>query len=38
MIPSLHLYLDKDSDFDTMGIGSLPDAISCNVTEELNGM
>lgn len=38
MIPSLHPYLDKDSDFDTMGIGSLPDAISCNVTEELNGM
>lgn len=36
MIPSLHLYLD--SDFDTMGIGSLPDAISCTVTEELNGM
>lgn len=38
MIPSLHLYLDKDSDFDTMGIGSLPDAISCTVTEELNGI
>lgn len=36
MIPSLHLHLD--SDFDTMGIGSLPDAISCTVTEELNGM
>lgn len=36
MIPSLHPYLD--SDFDTMGIGSLPDAISCTVTEELNGM
>ena len=33
----IRLYDASETDFITTGLGSLPDAISCKVTEELNG-
>ena len=35
MIPSLHVA--SETNFDTLGLGGLADAISCTVTEERNG-
>ena len=35
MIPSLHIA--SETNFDTLGLGGLADAISCTVTEERNG-